>query len=69
MMYGEAAQKMSQFIHGLDPTGDVALGMAGMFDDGIWFPEAVTTHMFWNSDGTFAQTIREVSARPSVRMQ
>lgn len=69
MMYGEAAQRMTQFIHSLDPDGNVALGMAGMFDDGIWFPEAVTTHMFWNSDGTFEQTMREISARPSVRMQ
>ena len=59
---------MTQLIHSLDPTGSVALGMAGMFDDGIWFPEAVTSHMFWNSDGTWEQTMREVSARTCLRM-
>ena len=45
-----------------------ALGMAGMFDDGIWFPEAVTSHMFWNSDGTYERTMREVAARTCLRM-
>ena len=68
MQYGEAAQKMTKFIHALDPEGRVALGMAGMFDDGIWFPEAVSSHMFWNSDGTYGETMREVAARSAVRM-
>ena len=68
MQYGAAAQEMTRYIHSLDPEGKVALGMAGMFDDGIWFPEAVTSHMFWNSDGTYEETMREVSARSSVRM-
>jgi len=68
MQYGESAQRISQLIHELDPEGNVALGMAGMFDDGIWFPEAVSSHMFWNSDGTYERTMREVSARPCLRM-
>ncbi len=68
MQYGESAQKIAQLIHGLDPEGNVALGMAGMFDDGIWFPEAVSSHMFWNSDGTYERTMREVAARPCLRM-
>ncbi len=67
MQYGDAAQRMSRLIHRLDPEGEVALGMAGMFDDGIWFPEAVTSHLFWNSDGSWEETMREVAARPSVR--
>lgn len=68
MQYGSSAQKMTKLIHEMDPDGNLALGMAGMFDDGIWFPEAVTSHMFWDSDGTYEQTMREVAARPCLRM-
>ena len=68
MQYGEAAQRMTQLIHEMDPEGKVALGMAGMFDDGIWFPEAVTSRMFWDASGTYEQTMREVAAHTSVRM-
>ncbi|MBR5445919.1 MAG: hypothetical protein IKV57_07345 [Clostridia bacterium] len=68
MQYGGAAQRMTQMIHEMDPEGNLALGMAGMFDDGIWFPEAVTSRMFWNSDSTYEQTMREVAAWPCLRM-
>ena len=68
MQYGGMAQKMTQLIHEMDPEGKMALGMAGMFDDGIWFPEAVTSRMLWDSDGTYEQTMREVAAWPCLRM-
>ena len=68
MQYGASAQKMTRLIQEMDPEGNMALGMAGMFDDGIWFPEAVTSHMFWDASGTYEETMREVTARPSVRM-
>ena len=68
MQYGGMAQKMTQLIHEMAPEGKMALGMAGMFDDGIWFPEAVSSRMLWDSDGTYEQTMREAAEWPCLRM-
>lgn len=66
LKYGEYAVKFARRI--LEMTnGKVNLCMAGMFDGGIWFPEALCSEIFWNPEADFAKLVQTVAARECVK--
>ena len=67
MQYGGYMQRAARYIEE-KYGGKVGLGMAGMFDDGIWFPEAVTSSAIWDAQEEFEDNMRKTAAKPSVRM-
>lgn len=66
LRYGEYAVKFARRI--LEITnGKVNLCMAGMFDGGIWFPEALCAEIFWNPEADFDELVQTVAARECVK--
>lgn len=66
LKYGKYATRMAKRI--LEITqGKVNLCMAGMFDGGIWYPEAVCSEIFWNPEAEFDDLSRTVCARECVK--
>lgn len=57
-----AAEKIREISN-----GKVNLCMAGMFDGGIWFPEAVCSEIFWNQNEDYEEIVQKVAARECVK--
>ena len=57
---------MAKLIYDIS-GGKVNVCMAGMFDGGIWFPEAVCSEIFWDPEANFDDLARKVTARECVK--
>lgn len=66
LKYGEYATRMAKLIYDIS-GGKVNVCMAGMFDGGIWFPEAVCSEIFWDPEANFDDLARKVTARECVK--
>ena len=66
LKYGQYAQKMAAYIYELS-EGNAHLCMAGLFDGGVWLPEALCSEIFWNPTQDYAETMRKVYARSFVK--
>jgi hypothetical protein len=67
LKYGPYAQKATQHIQ-KTAGKDFGLGLCGVFDDGIWFPEALAARMLWDSDEDFETNMRITCANRDIRM-
>ncbi len=63
---GEYARRMAEHIYKLT-DGKVNLCMAGLFDGGIYIPEAICTEIFENPTEKFETVLERVLNRKSVR--
>ncbi len=65
--YGKYAQRLAQLVQKLT-SGNVNFCMAGLFDGGIWAPEALCSELFWNPDVNFADAVCKTYARKDVEL-
>lgn len=65
MQYGQYAMRMLKFIEE-NALGDVNLCIAGTFEGGIYFPQAVCAQMFRTLDEDYGVTMNKVARRDCV---
>ncbi len=64
--YGNYAKRMAEHILKLT-NGRVNLCMAGLFDGGIWLPEAICTEIFEDPEESFNEILSRVAGRKSIK--
>lgn len=65
---GDRAKRMANHIYSL--TGEnVNLCMAGLFDGGIWIPEAICARIFENPTLDYSEIVKTVCARNSAKIE
>lgn len=67
MQYGNYAKRMLEFIKE-NALGDVNMCMAGMFDGGIYLPQALCAQMFRNVDFEYGEILKRVARRGYVKL-
>lgn len=67
MQYGNYAKRMLEFIKE-NAIGDVNCNIAGTFDGGIYFPQAVLSQMFRTVDGEYGEIMKKVARRDYVEL-
>ena len=67
MQYGNYAERMLEFIKE-NAIGDVNCCIAGTFDGGIYFPQAVLSELFRNSGKDYGETMKKVARRDYVKL-
>lgn len=67
MQYGNYAKRMLEFIKE-NALGDVNCCIAGTFDGGIYFPQAVLSQMFRTVDGEYGEIMKKVARRDYVEL-
>lgn len=65
LKYGKYALKMISFINGLSDHG-CGLYLVGIFDDGIYLPEALCAEMMWNCDVDYDDLLMKVAQRDYI---
>lgn len=63
--YGKYAQRVAQLAARLT-GGNINLCMAGLFDGGIWIPEAICSELFWNPYAEFEEIVCKTFERNDV---
>lgn len=64
--YGEYARRMIEYVHKLT-GGRCNVCMAGLFDGGIWLPEAICTDIFENPYEDFSKILERTMGRRNVK--
>ena len=67
MQYGNYAKRALEFIQE-NALGDVNCCMAGTFDGGIYFPQAVLSQMFRSVDSEYGEIMKKVVRRDYVEL-
>lgn len=67
MQYGNYARRMLEFIK-QNARGEVNCCMAGTFDGGIYFPQAVLAQLFRHVDKDYGETMKRVARRDYVEL-
>ena len=67
MQYGNYAKRMLEFIKE-NALGDVNMCMAGMFDGGIYLPQALCAQMFRTVDFEYGEILKRVARRGYVKL-
>jgi len=67
MQYGTYAKRMLECIQEY-ALGDVNMCMAGMFDGGVYFPQAICAQMFRTLDDEYSETMKKVARREYVQL-
>ncbi|MBO5898785.1 MAG: hypothetical protein J6R04_07225 [Clostridia bacterium] len=67
MQYGNYAKRMLEFIK-QNAHGTVNCCMAGTFDGGIYFPQAVLAQLFRHVDEDYGETMKRVARRDYVEL-
>ncbi len=64
-MYGNRAWDMTRHI--VQKTGgDVLIGLAGNFNGGMWFSQALCAQLFWECDKPYDEVLEKVLNRKSL---
>ena len=67
MQYGDYARRMLAFIQE-NAVGKVNCCIAGTFDGGIYFPQAVLSQLFRKTDEDYGETMKKVARRDYVKL-
>jgi hypothetical protein len=67
MQYGDYARRMIEFIQE-NAIGAVNFCIAGTFDGGIYFPQAVLSQMIRTLDSDYGKTMKKVARRDYVKL-
>ncbi len=67
MQYGNYAKRMLEFIKE-NAQGDVNCCIAGTFDGGVYFPQAVLSQLFRTLDGEYGEIMKKVARRDYVEL-
>ncbi|MGN1094125.1 MAG: hypothetical protein ACI4SC_04020 [Candidatus Neoclostridium sp.] len=66
--YGKYAKEIAELIY-KTTGGNVELGMAGVFDGGVWLPEAICTELMWDPERDFDDVLFTSMVKNSVRFE
>lgn len=65
---GEYARRFCEFIH-KEAISDVNFSMAGLFDGGIYLPQAICSEIFMNSDRSYEEIVKAALDKDCVVLE